>query len=150
MFIFLHRYTYEVAPVFTLMEREVIEKSLELIGYPSMPDSDGIMTPGGSISNMYGMVLARYKKKPEVKTKGLCTLPILAGFTSESGHYSIMKGAHWLGLGTDNIHKVQLSRHNLSYLINLEISWIYFIYIQYNVCNAKPHRLFQILYQYEF
>ncbi|XP_017889886.1 glutamate decarboxylase 1 [Ceratina calcarata] len=101
------QYTYEVGPVFTLMEREVIEKSLELIGYPSMPDGDGILCPGGSLSNMYGMVMARYKAVPEVKTKGLAGLPQLVCFTSEGGHYSILKGAHWLGLGTENVYKVK-------------------------------------------
>lgn len=101
------QYTYEVAPVFTLMERQVIEKTLELIGYPSMPDGDGILCPGGSISNMYGMVLARYKMIPNVKKKGLAGLPPLVCFTSEAGHYSISKGAHWLGLGTDHVYKIK-------------------------------------------
>lgn len=89
------------------MERQVIEKTLELIGYPSMPDGDGILCPGGSISNMYGMVLARYKMIPDVKKKGLAGLPPLVCFTSEAGHYSISKGAHWLGLGTDHVYKVK-------------------------------------------
>ncbi|XP_012222395.1 cysteine sulfinic acid decarboxylase [Linepithema humile] len=101
------QYTYEVAPVFTLMEREVIRMSLTLVDYPLMPDADGIMSPGGTISNMYGMVLARYKKAPEVKKKGVNHLPPLVCFTSEDGHYSIIKAAHWLGLGTDNVYKVK-------------------------------------------
>ncbi|XP_053977347.1 glutamate decarboxylase 2 [Hylaeus volcanicus] len=101
------QYTYEVGPVFSLMERQMIEKSLELVGYPRMPEGDGILSPGGSISNMYGMVLARYKKIPDIKTKGLVGQPRLIAFTSEGGHYSITKGAHWLGLGTDSIYKVK-------------------------------------------
>lgn len=101
------QYTYEVAPVFAIMERQVIEKSLELVGYPKPPEGDGILCPGGSTSNMYGMVLARYKKVPEVKTKGVAGLPPLVCFTSEAGHYSITKGAHWLGLGTDHVYKVK-------------------------------------------
>ena len=99
------RYTYEVAPVFTLLEREIIERALGLVGYPGMPEADGILSPGGSLSNMYGMVLARYKYFPEAKRRGMSGLPPLALFTSEDGHYSITKGAHWLGLGTDNIVK---------------------------------------------
>ncbi|KAL6262929.1 hypothetical protein P5V15_005717 [Pogonomyrmex californicus] len=102
------QYTYEVAPVFTLMEREVMQKSLELFGYPSMPNADGIMCPGGSISNMYGMVLARHKKIPQVKKSGLCSLNLpLACFTSEDSHYSILKAANWLGIGTDHVYKVK-------------------------------------------
>lgn len=95
--------------MFTLMERLVIEKSLELIGYPPMPDGDGILCPGGSISNMYGMVLARFRRFPDTKRTGLVGLPPLACFTSEAGHYSIGKGAHWLGLGTDHVYKVRLA-----------------------------------------
>lgn len=108
---FLVRYTYEVAPVFTLMEREVIERSLELVGYPPMPQADGIMCPGGSMSNIYAMVLARYVKIPDVKMNGVSRQPPLACFTSESSHYSILKGAHWLGIGINNVYKVQLIIH---------------------------------------
>ncbi|KOX79713.1 Glutamate decarboxylase 1 [Melipona quadrifasciata] len=101
------QYTYEVAPVFTMMEQQVIEQSLKLVGYPPLPEGDGILCPGGSLSNMYGMVMARYKMIPDVKRKGLAGLPQLVCFTSEAGHYSITKGAHWLGLGTDNVYKVK-------------------------------------------
>lgn len=59
------------------------------------------------MSNMYGMVLARYKLMPQIKTKGLSGQPRLACFSSECGHYSIMKGAHWLGLGTESVFDVR-------------------------------------------
>ena len=82
---------------------------------------------GGSMSNMYGMVLARFNKCPDVKTKGIGSLGQLVAFTSQEvylqsmnwiihkvgdikmsilllqGHYSITKAAHWTGLGTDNL-----------------------------------------------
>jgi hypothetical protein len=41
------------------------------------------VSAGGSVSNMYGMVLARYKAIPDSKTKGLSGLPPLVAFTSE-------------------------------------------------------------------
>lgn len=95
-----------MAPVFTLVEQEIIKNALKLVGYPESPDADGILSPGGSTSNIYGMVVARYHKFPQIKTKGTSGLPPLAVFTSEDDHYSISKGAHWLGIGTDNIYKV--------------------------------------------
>ncbi|XP_023287909.1 acidic amino acid decarboxylase GADL1 [Orussus abietinus] len=101
------QYTYEVAPVFTLLERVVIEQTLRVLGYPEVPFADGILSPGGSIANMYGIVLARFRKLPEVKVKGLSGLPPLALFTSKGGHYSIEKAAHWLGLGTESVHEVK-------------------------------------------
>jgi glutamate/tyrosine decarboxylase-like PLP-dependent enzyme len=69
---------------------------------------DGIMAPGGSIANMYGMVLARHKMFPETKKEGVaCIGKPLVAFTSEESHYSIVKSANWLGLGMDNVVKVK-------------------------------------------
>lgn len=55
----------------------------------------------------YGMVLARYRAVPDVKTKGCFGGKQLVAFTSEESHYSIKKAAHWLGLGTDNLVAVR-------------------------------------------
>lgn len=44
------RYTFEVAPIFTLMEDEVIQMFCKKFGFIS---GDGIFSPGGSMSNMY-------------------------------------------------------------------------------------------------
>merc|ERR1719186_406752 len=53
------------------------------------------------------MMLARHHKFPQIKTAGLTGLagPLVC-FTSEESHYSIVKGANWLGLGVDNVVKV--------------------------------------------
>ncbi|XP_023294865.2 cysteine sulfinic acid decarboxylase [Lucilia cuprina] len=92
-------YTFEVAPVFSLMETEIIRKVCELCGYGQ---GDGIFSPGGSISNMYAIVLARYKRFPNIKSTGMFGLPPLVLFTSEESHYSFKKAANWLGFGVDN------------------------------------------------
>ena len=42
---------------------------------------DSILAPGGSISNMYGLLCARHKFFPEFKSKGLLNTPI-AVYTS--------------------------------------------------------------------
>ncbi|XP_014680984.1 PREDICTED: cysteine sulfinic acid decarboxylase-like [Priapulus caudatus] len=97
------QYTFEVAPVFTMTEHVVIQKMLGLIGFP---EGDGIFCPGGSISNMYGLHLARFKKFPNVKTMGMQGLPQMLVYTSDQGHYSLMKGASLLGLGTNNVIKM--------------------------------------------
>ncbi|XP_047284913.1 cysteine sulfinic acid decarboxylase isoform X1 [Homo sapiens] len=74
------QYTYEIAPVFVLMEEEVLRKLRALVGWSS---GDGIFCPGGSISNMYAVNLARYQRYPDCKQRGLRTLPPLALFTSK-------------------------------------------------------------------
>lgn len=38
---------------------------------------------GGAISNIYSVMIARYKHFPEVKTKGMTAAPRLVLFTSE-------------------------------------------------------------------
>ncbi|XP_029422085.1 cysteine sulfinic acid decarboxylase isoform X2 [Nannospalax galili] len=98
------QYTYEIAPVFVLMEEEVLKKLRALVGWSS---GDGVFCPGGSISNMYAMNLARYQRYPDCKQRGLRALPPLALFTSKECHYSISKGAAFLGLGTDSVRMVK-------------------------------------------
>lgn len=78
------QYTYEVAPIFSLIEDFVIKKCLSLFG---LENGDGIFSPGGSISNFYGMVLARYMKYPKIKETGLFGLPRLVAFTSDDVNY---------------------------------------------------------------
>uniref|UniRef100_A0A2K6F5S0 Cysteine sulfinic acid decarboxylase n=1 Tax=Propithecus coquereli TaxID=379532 RepID=A0A2K6F5S0_PROCO len=74
------QYTYEIAPVFVLMEEEVLKKLRALVGWSS---GDGVFCPGGSISNMYAINLARYQHFPDCKQRGLRALPPLALFTSK-------------------------------------------------------------------
>lgn len=59
-------YTYEVAPVFTLMEEEVLKEMRVIVGWPN-GEGDGIFCPGGSIANGYAISCARYHFYPEVK-----------------------------------------------------------------------------------
>uniref|UniRef100_A0A8B9G242 Glutamate decarboxylase 1 n=1 Tax=Amazona collaria TaxID=241587 RepID=A0A8B9G242_9PSIT len=98
----LIKFTYEIAPVFVLMEQITLRKMREIIGW-SNKDGDGIFSPGGAISNMYSIMAARYKYFPEVKTKGMAAVPKLVLFTSEHSHYSIKKAGAALGFGTDNV-----------------------------------------------
>ncbi|XP_046397903.1 cysteine sulfinic acid decarboxylase-like [Ischnura elegans] len=96
-----NQYTFEVAPSFTLAEKAVLQKCLKLFNLPE--NGDGIFAPGGSMSNMYSMVLARHHACPEARAKGLQQCPPLVAFASQDAHYSLRKGANWLGIGTDNI-----------------------------------------------
>uniref|UniRef100_A0A4W5RRW9 Glutamate decarboxylase 1b n=1 Tax=Hucho hucho TaxID=62062 RepID=A0A4W5RRW9_9TELE len=95
-------FTYEIAPVFVLMEQLTLKKMREIIGWPS-GEGDGIFSPGGAISNMYSVMIARYKYFPEVKTKGMYAAPRLVLFTSEHSHYSIKKAGAALGFGSENV-----------------------------------------------
>ncbi|XP_070535932.1 glutamate decarboxylase 1-like [Ptychodera flava] len=93
-------FTYEIAPVFTLMERVTLKKMRDIIGFE---DGDGIFAPGGAISNLYAVNAARHKTAPECKTRGMQALPRLVLFASEHSHYSLRGAAATLGIGTDNV-----------------------------------------------
>ena len=96
-------HTYEVAPVYTVMEAEVLAKLARLLGGAYAAEHDGLLVPGGSIANLYGMQLARDRKDPEWKARGMNGGPRLVAFTSEHSHYSYKKSAMLIGLGTDNL-----------------------------------------------
>ncbi|XP_019345864.2 glutamate decarboxylase 1 isoform X1 [Alligator mississippiensis] len=100
------RFTYEIAPVFTVMEEILLKKMHEMIGWGET-EADGIFSPGGTISNLYSILVARYKYFPEVKTKGMAALPQIVLFASEHSHYSIKKAAATLGIGTNNVIAVK-------------------------------------------
>lgn len=99
-------YTYEVAPLMTLIEKECIQKLGKLIGFTN--NFDGTFTAGGSVSNMLAMVIAKDKKFPDSKIKGLKETPLFSIFVSEQAHYSFLKGSMLLGFGKDSIVKVKI------------------------------------------
>ncbi|KFM74577.1 Glutamate decarboxylase, partial [Stegodyphus mimosarum] len=97
-------FTYEIAPVFILMEQVTLKKMRDIIGFHN---GDSILGPGGSISNLYAALCARHSMFPSYKQKGLMGLGQLVIYTSEHSHYS-MKGAGMvMGLGTDNVIEVR-------------------------------------------
>jgi glutamate/tyrosine decarboxylase-like PLP-dependent enzyme len=97
-------YTYEVAPVLTLIEKEIISNLTNKVwgeGY-----GDGVFTSGGSLSNMKAMFLARQRNLHHVKNSGLFHEKPVAFFISEQAHYSFVKGVNFMGFGTDSLIKI--------------------------------------------
>lgn len=69
---------------------------------------DGIFAPGGSMANIFGIILARHNKFPQVKKDGIASLPGQAViFASEDSHYSFVKGCIWMGHGSSAVIKVK-------------------------------------------
>ncbi len=97
-------YTYEMSPVATLIELEVIQKMCDHVGYE---DGDGILTSGGSLSNLQAMLTARNKYFPGVMEQGTQAFPKMTAFVSEEAHYSLEKAGSILGLGTRQVIKVK-------------------------------------------
>lgn len=96
-------HTYKVSGIQVLIEQEVVKKFLQKVGYLN---GEGIINPGGSISNMVSMMIARNEKAPEIMHQGFSNNKLIS-YTSDEGHYSIKKNAAFLGLGKDNVRLVQ-------------------------------------------
>ncbi|CAH1111483.1 unnamed protein product [Psylliodes chrysocephalus] len=99
-------YTYEVSPVFSLMEETVLKEMRKIVGYKD-GNGDGIFCPGGSIANGYAINCARHKYFPDIKTKGNSCVRRLVLFTSDQSHYSITKLASFLGIGSGNVYSIK-------------------------------------------
>jgi len=103
--------TFEVAPVFTMMESAVLSKLGRFAGYvsddsehlPTLPP--GLFCAGGSMGTLFALQLARARHQPDVTTAG-ANSDRLALFVSDSGHYAASKSAALLGIGTDGVIKV--------------------------------------------
>ncbi|GFN94774.1 cysteine sulfinic acid decarboxylase-like [Plakobranchus ocellatus] len=93
-------HTYEVCPVFIIMEKYFFQKILNIVGFEH---GDGVFCPGGSASNFFSIHLARFKKFPEAKKNGLFGSAPFRCYASEDGHYSMQKAAIFLGLGMNNL-----------------------------------------------
>lgn len=96
-------HTYQVAPVASLMEREIIEQLNRLVGFDK---GDGLMVGGGSMANKVAMMLARHRKIPSIKDKGFGGETLVA-YVSELSHYSYEKAANILGIGCTNLINIK-------------------------------------------
>ncbi len=95
-------YTYKVAGVHVLIELLLVKRMGALMGYD---EPEGVFTPGGSLSNLAGMVMARNEAVPDLMDRG-SDGRALRIYTSADSHYSIRKAASMLGIGRDNVVKV--------------------------------------------
>uniref|UniRef100_A0A8C4LR63 Cysteine sulfinic acid decarboxylase n=1 Tax=Equus asinus asinus TaxID=83772 RepID=A0A8C4LR63_EQUAS len=84
------QYTYEIAPVFVLMEEEVLKKLRALVGWSS---GDGVFCPGGVISLCFLSSWAR------AKLERSCSAPRILVFTQRL--HALGRGAAVLGAAQD-------------------------------------------------
>jgi L-2,4-diaminobutyrate decarboxylase len=96
--------SFDQAPAATVVERQLLRWLCDEAGLP--PEADGTMTPGGTVSNYTGLLLARdawcqARLGWSARDRGL---PPQAGrfrvLCSELAHFSVAKSAAQLGLGT--------------------------------------------------
>ncbi len=101
-------YTYEVAPVATSIEKEMISLMNSYVGYNA---GDGLFVSGGSNANLVAMFSARNKIFPEFRFDGINQNKKLTAFINERAHYSFETAANILGIGSKNVIKVKTDRN---------------------------------------
>lgn len=102
---------YEMGPWATAVELALIELIGKEIGF-TPGDFSGLVTHGGSLANLTGLLAARNVHCPEIGTQGpqahLKSTPVI--LVSHDAHYSVTRSAGILGIGTENIIKVPLDQ----------------------------------------
>ena len=95
-------YTYKAAGAQVLVEREVLRHMASRAGFEG---GEGMFAPGGSLSNLAALVLARNEAVAGAGEDGLGAGRFRV-YTSEEGHYSLDRAMGILGLGRRNLCKV--------------------------------------------
>ena len=96
-------YTYEIAPIATLIESTILKRMAELADFGT---SQGTLTTGGSNGNLLGMLCARQAKTPMSSHSGFDGTKMVA-FVSEESHYSFSIASNVIGIGHSNLIKVR-------------------------------------------
>lgn len=101
-------HVYTVSPVLSVLENYISRKYARLF-FKDHPHSCGGLTfAGGSWSNITSMQMARSLKYPETKTQGNGKYKF-AIYSSEHCHYSVIKSAILMGLGSGNVFKIPVT-----------------------------------------
>jgi L-2,4-diaminobutyrate decarboxylase len=88
---------YEMGPAATAIENKLIKWALSKVGWQA--EGSGVMTHGGSMSNLTCLLAARASALPNAWAKGVP--PGCAILVPESSHYSNSRAAAIMGLGTE-------------------------------------------------
>ncbi len=97
-------YTYEVAPVATTIEKEMIQLMNTYCGFT---EGDGIFVSGGSNANLVAMFTARNQIAPTTRFSGYDTSLKLTAFVNEQAHYSFETAANIIGIGAKSVIKIK-------------------------------------------
>ena len=96
-------YTYELAPFATLIEQAILKRMGVLVGFSG---GAGTLATGGSNGNMLGMLCAREVAFPSSTHRGIDGTK-MAAFVSAESHYSVLMSANVIGIGHQNLFKIQ-------------------------------------------
>ncbi|TDU86636.1 L-2,4-diaminobutyrate decarboxylase [Kribbella voronezhensis] len=97
--------TYDSGPATLAIEQWVVRSLAGLAGFGT--EADGVLTPGGSISNLLALLIARDSAAGlagiDARRDGVQGLAKPVVFCSELAHFSIQRACAALGLGEDAV-----------------------------------------------
>ena len=100
--------TYDSGPATLAVESWVVEVLTRMAGWDS--DAGGVFTPGGSMSNLQALLLAREhaaaQRGVDTRRDGVAGLPRPVVLASEVAHFSVQRACAALGLGEAAVHPV--------------------------------------------
>ncbi|MFB7946086.1 pyridoxal phosphate-dependent decarboxylase family protein [Kitasatospora phosalacinea] len=102
--------SWDQAPAATALESELLAELAESVGF--RPDrAAGVLTTGGTESNLMGLMLARDQRLgPDVELNGLPGNVRPRILASEAAHFSVQRAAALLGLGERAVRTVPVDR----------------------------------------
>ena len=108
--------TYDSGPAGIAIEQWVTRSLAKLAGFED--HAGGVFTPGGSLSNLQALLLARdamaHKLGVDVRKHGVAGLPRPIVLCSEHAHFSVHRACATLGLGEGTVVEVPVdSKHRM-------------------------------------
>ena len=97
---------WHLAPAMTEIEKRVIKWAAEMIDYT--PNAGGAMVSGGSEANLAGLTVARniFFKKFDIKRNGLFGMKPFMVYCSKETHNCTDKSLSLLGIGTNQLRRI--------------------------------------------
>lgn len=97
-------YTYKVAGPQVLIENLLAERMMAIAGFAG---GEATFAPGGSLSNLVALLVARGEAIPEARSAGVDARRYRI-YTSSESHYSIRKAAMVAGIGREHCVAVEV------------------------------------------
>lgn len=104
--------SWRSGPAGTEIEHTVINWLAALIGYSTSDlPAHGLLTSGGSMANMTGLLMAHRAKFPEAASTGLWNSTPMTIYASDQIHMSIPKAADLIGVGRAQVRLISSDDH---------------------------------------
>ncbi len=107
--------SWDQAPAATVLETLLLQELAKLVGYDPAAAA-GVLTSGGTESNLMGLMLARDRVLGRAADRQIELSGVPGGgprpriFASEAAHFSVQRSAALLGLGEDAVVAVPVDR----------------------------------------